>query len=610
MKKYRNIETQKHNNNNNIYIIFYYLTLALLIIGFCVSSVSAGELSISAKVDREEITIEDSVLLSLTVSGIQSPPQPKLPDLPDFTVHPQGTVSQVQFINGNLEASTIFTFALIPRKAGDFTIGPATVTKKGKTAQSEPIQIKVVKVAGQTGKKPDVFVEHSVIPKNPYRNQQVVYTFRFYSSLRVVDARLVEPDFEGFIFDKMGDEREYKKSIGGKDYRVVEIRKALFPTRAGQITIGETKLTAEVVVPTRGRSRSSPFFSDFFDVGGQRKTRHVRAEPIEMGVREVPLAGRPQDFSGLVGDVSLVTKIEKDQLAVGDSSTLNITISGNANLRNVDLPRMAGIQNFKTYDDRPVYTQKISGNQIIGIKTFKRALVPIQPGEYRIPPVSISYFDPESGNYSVAKDKWVTLAVRPSEDQEELSVVKSAVAPGAEVRILGQDILPPHNRIKLLKNQSLNPGNFLIWAFLFLPFGGFLVSFIIYSRLEADRKDTAGVRRRKAYPKAHEELKHCRMYVEREDTELYRVLSRVIREYLGDWFDLSGASLTPAEAERLLCEKGKNPETAGRIREILEKLEGFQFGVAYPSQEEREELYREVKGMIRDLRKKLIKLGG
>jgi len=615
MLKHRNTETQKHNKNNNIYRVFCCFALALFIAKFFVSSVYAGELAIIGKVDKTEITVEDSILLSITVSGVQSPPTPELPDLPDFTVQPGGTVSQVQFVNGKLSSDTIFNYALIPRRAGTFTIGPAIVEVRGKIARSEPIQVKVTPVAKKAGKRPDVFIEHSVSTKNPYKNQQIIYTFRYYSIYSTAQAKLEEPDFEGFIFEKLGDEREYNKKVGDNTYRVIEIRKALFPARTGAVTIGEAKLAAEVVVPSRRRRGSrDQFFRSFFDdsffgIGGQRQTKHLRTDPIDLEVRELPLAGRPKDFGGLVGNVGVVTKVEKQQLAVGDSSTIHVTISGNANLQNVELPPLAGVKDFKTYDDRPEFTQKIKGDQLYGVKTFKRALVPMKPGEFRIPPVSLSYFNPDSGQYEVAQDEWITLSIRPSEEAEEFSLVRSAVpAGGTQVKILGQDILPPHNRLRQLTHQHVSRGGILTGVLLFLPFFGFLVTLVVYNRIESDRKDTAGVRRRKAFGRSRAELKRLRADVQGENAELFRNLSRVIREYLGDRFDMPGAALTPVEAERLLREE---PDRAGkispRVREILEKLEGYRFGVDLPSREERQVLYREVRKLIGEMEKILKK---
>lgn len=614
MRKYKNIKTQNYFKFNNISTIFYFVTLTIFLAALLTSPVLAGELSITGKVDKNEITTEDSILLSITVSGVQSPPTPELPDLPDFTVQPGGTVSQVQYVNGKLTSDTIFNYALVPRRAGTFIIGAATVEVKGKIARSEPIQIKVTPAARKAGKRPDVFIEHSVSTKNPYKNQQIIYTFRYYSIFSTAQAKLEEPDFEGFIFEKLGSEREYNKKIGDNTYRVIEIRKALFPTRMGTVTIGEVKLAAEVVVPSRRRRGGrDPFFRSFFDdsffgIGGQRQAKHLRADPIELEVRELPLPGRPKDFGGLVGSVTVATKVEKKQLAVGDSSTIQVTISGNANLQNVELPPMAGVKDFKTYDDRPDYAQQIKGDQLFGMKTFKRALVPMKPGEFRIPPVSLSYFNPDSGQYEVAQDKWITLSIQPSEEAEEFSMVRSAVpSGGTQVKILGQDILPPHSRLRLLTHGHVSPRGFLTGIFLFLPFLGFLVTLVVYNRIESDRKDTAGVRRRKAFGRSSEELKRCRADVEGESTELFRNLSRVIREYLGDRFDLSGAALTPVEAERWLNEGARSGEISARVRKILEKLEGYQFGVALPSREERDVLYREVKKLIKEMEKMLRK---
>ena len=101
---------------------------------------------ITASVDRTEISLQDTLQLTITVNGSKSA-QPVLPSMPQFQVQGRGQSTQVHIINGSMSTSGTYTYELFPKQAGTFTIGPATVVIDRKPYQSEPFTIKVVQQA-------------------------------------------------------------------------------------------------------------------------------------------------------------------------------------------------------------------------------------------------------------------------------------------------------------------------------------------------------------------------------------------------------------------------------------------------------------------------------
>ena len=55
----------------------------------------AEEIRLSATVDKNQLTLEDTVELSLTVHGANNPSVPNLPPLPNFRVRSAGTQSSI-----------------------------------------------------------------------------------------------------------------------------------------------------------------------------------------------------------------------------------------------------------------------------------------------------------------------------------------------------------------------------------------------------------------------------------------------------------------------------------------------------------------------------------
>jgi hypothetical protein len=81
----------------------------------------AQALSVQAAVDKTEATVEDQIVLTVSVIGERSlPDQPELPPLPDFNVAQGGTSSRTQILNGRISSSVEFNYFLSPRSVGSF----------------------------------------------------------------------------------------------------------------------------------------------------------------------------------------------------------------------------------------------------------------------------------------------------------------------------------------------------------------------------------------------------------------------------------------------------------------------------------------------------------
>ena len=79
--------------------------LAALLGGFLFAQIAAGQ-GISATVDRAEATLEDRIVLTITIEGSQRA-RPELPELPDFDVLPGGQSTQMSIVNGRASSLLI-----------------------------------------------------------------------------------------------------------------------------------------------------------------------------------------------------------------------------------------------------------------------------------------------------------------------------------------------------------------------------------------------------------------------------------------------------------------------------------------------------------------------
>lgn len=578
--------------------------------GLCCVSAGFAQPVVSALVDRNQVTLEDQIRLEVTVRGTPDG-APVLPDLPDFRVVSAGNAQNMQIVNGQASRSITFNFILIPSKEGDFTIGPIEVSVGREPQTTRPIRVKVLGADEQPVSR-DYFLRATVSNTSPYEGEQVLYTWRFYRRVEVANARLVTLEFGDMVAEDLGEVREYEATENGVRYVVSEIRKALFPQRAGSVTIPASEMSCQVAAAAPRRRRRS-VFDDFFD-RREMVPKTLRTAPIELQVRALPAA--PAGFGGLVGDFRISSELSKRDLTVGESATLSLTVAGTGNAQMLSEPPLPELQGFKIYDDKPSSSLDRSGSALSGRKTYRKALVPLTAGEKVLPGMRLVFFDPDAGRYVTRSTNEIPVSVAPAAGEEELRLTEGALTPvgKAAVQILNDDILPIRTDLTAAQNRSLGGLTAVVLgAAAVAP--PLLFSLILGATRRRQRLATDGSFRRsqQALRKAKGEISAIS-----EDSEckydaavLAQRSSRCLREYIGDKLGAEGAALTLSEVSELLAESGTDVATARRVTDMLERFEAAQYASgAGPDQLgfDRDKITQSLGNVLRDLDEELKKV--
>jgi hypothetical protein len=582
------------------------LTGVLLVI----ATGSAYGLSLTAKVDKTDATLEDQIFLTLSVEGSQRSARPQLPDHPAFEVMSRGSTTRMQIINGTISSGVDYTYILIPRKAGTFEIGPATLSDGGNTVESNTITLTIA--AGEsrqaTAARQELFITAGVGNTNPYVNEQVIYTFKLLRSIRIANASLDSPSFQGFRVEPLGKEKEYETTINGKTYIVTEVRQALFPTREGTIEIEPAKLSCDVLIQSRRRSFFNDPFVDSFLGFSKSESKMLHSNPVTLEVQPLPLEGRTGLFSGLVGNFSLSTSLSKKQLEVGDTTTLTISIKGNGNIRDAAAPEMPSIPEFKIYDDKPVLSIQEGAELFGGTFTLKKALVPLQEGSLRVPELAFTYFDPGRGNYELCKSAPLTIEAAPPGNKEKLQLVEAlgTITSKEEVKIIGRDILPINTSRAALRPYRLDPWHWMYLAYFTLPILGYAATALIKRRRKRLEEDAGYARGRGALKRFKRNISPVKKQAQTGDgDEFYRATSRALKEFLGDKLNITGSALTPREIEHQLSALSMPSDKIGELLEVLNALESGQFARRQLGTVEREKVLRETITLVSWLDKRI-----
>lgn len=161
--------------------------------------------------------------------------------------------------------------------------------------------------------------------------------------------------------------------------------------------------------------------------GFQRGRRSVATVPIRPGTLEVttlPSAGRPDDFSGLIGAVTIEPELERTTIALGEGTGYTVTVRGHMLelLGALPPPEIPGLR-ARLVDDHELED---------GAHRYEYNLEPERVGSFAVSPPNLTFFEPETRSYRETRAATLTLEVLPGR-QRTLSIAGDRTAdPDAE----------------------------------------------------------------------------------------------------------------------------------------------------------------------------------
>jgi hypothetical protein len=547
-------------------------TLTISVIILLATAMAAEAASVRAVVDRNRALVGESISLQVTIEGGSG--EADVSGVTDFKTISRGSSSSFQMINGRTSRKLTLNYELIPLKTGNLRIPAIPVTVDGEVHYTAPIQIAVSREPPADSGRRDVYVTATVSEEKPWVGQQIIYTFRLFNAVQMADAKFQAPSFDGFNAEEIEDRKSYRKVVNGREFIVTEVAFILVPVKTGPITIEPAVLQAGLLSRSR---RARPFSGmDAFFGRTQVTTRILQTDPIEVTVRDLPARPPGSAFSGLVGTFDIAASLEKNDVRVGDSTTLAITISGKGNIMDAAAPTIPAPAEFKTYADNPeeAIHKDISGYS--GSKTFRTALVPVKAGTYPIDPIKLTYFDVPQGTYRTLSTGAQEINVAPSEKSATDIDVFRAASPNQppslkkRVEFTGRDILPIEEGLDALTPQRrLQPMWFVV--LLILPVLVFAFTRVV---LRITRKDDSPAR--VMADRARQALKTA-AEAGKSDAEFLSSLYRALVSAILGRQDTMGTSLTWSEARTRLVEIGWETEAAEAAARLLEEIESFNY---------------------------------
>ena len=554
------------------YISLFFFICFLFVL---VPSKGLGEdISVSLRLDREQATCADSIRMVVAISGTRdSGLEPIIHGLDDFRVERGGTSSKVEIINGRVNSGVEYIYFIEPKKRGTFEIGPAECKINGKVYRSNTETITVAKSAAYSNSHSlePVFLTASLSSGDAYVGDQVFYTLKLYHQIKVSDISLTLPEIEYLSFKQLGEPVEYNTSHRGQPYGVLEVRYVIIPSKTGTYHILPSRMhMLAYPSPRQSPGFFAPFFGDPMFSQGRRMA--MASESFDLRVTPLPEAGRPADFSGLVGDFKIESRLEPGKIKQGESATFTLSVSGRGNVNcipDLDLPEL---ENAKIYADEPVLDVTVDSKGVKGSKTMKWAIVPEKIGMYKIPSLSISFFDPKQKDYRTLRSLPAIINVFPGKNEtvagQKIGNNKEVVKGNARqaVKELGHDILPIHSGLYYFRQKNrIDVRGTILLPLLSAPAFVYAAIFCIIMLGNRTQHSMSAARSKRAAKKI---IRNCQ-----QDKITHNELILNIREYLNDRFNLSAGSLTYQEAAQILSSNGVTADTVQEMKDLIDNLE-------------------------------------
>ncbi|WP_246237503.1 BatD family protein [Caldichromatium japonicum] len=356
----------------------------------------------SVQVDRQRLARDEVLELILSAEGEVRAEPDFGPLKQDFELLGQTQSEVTKIINGRISHRNQWRLRLAPKRAGHLTIPPIQVGRE----QGPSIAIEVTErtLKGlpsiQTqGEPAPLFVTAEVETTQPYVQQPIEYRARVYYRQPPQRATLSEPEAEGALIQRLGEDRAYDETYRGQGYRVIERRYRMIPQRSGELRIRSPRLEAVVADPNQTALPDldrlfGQLVPDLSALAPPGRRVVERAEDLVLAVRPRPLGATGHWLPATSVQLNEEWTPQPSSLRLGEpiTRTLTLTAEGTtaAQLPDLELGAIPGLQ---VYPDRPQAEDLAQGSRPAAVKTFRFALVPTQPGTLTLPEIRVPWWD-------------------------------------------------------------------------------------------------------------------------------------------------------------------------------------------------------------------------
>ena len=510
--------------------------------------------------------------------------------------------SSFRSINGKMEQSVSYSYTYVVYAAseGEYTISSARVKVDGKEYSSEPQKVKAIKEntssseadkrpsAGVAGKPTladdDILLLVSLDRSKVYVGQPVVVTYKLLTRVNMAIESQKMPSFAGFWANRLntGSARWIREGYQGKLYDACPVAEyLLFPQQEGVLEIDPMELSVVAQIQVKNNYRHRDPFAEFLNPSTVHEIhRRVVSKTPTLDVRRLP-EGAPESFAGAVGEFKMTVAPLNDKIDANSAFTYSVKIEGEGNFSMIQTPHLRLPAVFEQYPAKSSESIQTTARGVSGYRQFEYPIIARAEGDYVIPALEFTYFNPTLAKYVTLTSPEFPVMVAPDNSSANGGpmVIGGGGVNKEDILVLGDDI-----RFIKLDDADLKPsgkvfmfsGIYFLIAALMLIICGLL--YVWLSRYLKQMRNQATLRGKRANRVALARFRLAEKYMkESNERGFYEEMLRGLWGYLSDKLNIPSSDLTKENMRERLIQRGVSAEDVGQYVGLISECECAQY---------------------------------
>ena len=536
------------------------------------SFVLSAQVNFEASVSKSKLALNERLRIDFVMN--QNGDNFSPPEFENFQIigGPNQSI-KTSYVNGERKFSKTYSYFLKPLKKGKLKINQASIEIDGEIYKSLQIEVLITDSVQQPSDSitqyyndDDIELRALISKGSPYLNEPITVVYKLYykAPINISDARETEtPNFKDFWsqiikIPQLNVKREIYK---GQNYNVVEWRKVvLYPQKVGELEISPLSLNLVLDVPTDKRD----FFGNvIYDQTSQMISTGMR----RIIVKDLPQLGKPDSFSGAVGNFEFDVILNKNSLRATESFQAELKVKGKGNLKLFDLPDILVPNSMELFEPEreELISTNLSGMSGSVSKFF--TIIPRFQGNFPIEEVEFSYFDPNTEKYKVVKSPRLTI------DVYDGPVIGNTITNNNSNIITSNDsfrFIKLKGNLREVNNDVFFQSQFF-YAIVTTPFI-LLLSFLLFTTYKRNKKESSSELIRIEERKINKMIDSAKKSIG-DKILFYDKIEKVIIKSLLVKFSIRMDSLNKEKIQQIGHEKGLSKDDVLLIIKIIENCE-------------------------------------
>lgn len=603
-----------------------------------IATATVAQVKFTATVSAAQIGKDEMLQLRLAVENAQTVEEINPPAFANFTVlsGPSQETGMTN-INGAVTRYVALSYILKPKRTGTLTIAAATAKADGKKLNSNTVTIKVTNAAtgNNSANNPlqglnpfddmpvqqapitdyilkkgenaadkinrNMFIKLQTDKTGCYVGEPLIATYKLYTRLKSESNVVKNPSFSGFsVIDMQQPDNisSARETVNGTEYNVYVIRKVqLYPLQAGSFELEPLQMENTVqfikeAYAAKAGDMMNDVLREFAEAaipaeGIETQKAILQSKPAVITIKPLPAENVPPAFNGAVGKFTVKGAVEQNTFSTDDAGRLAIMLEGEGNMQLITAPDVKwpeGIEAFEPVSNEEIIktTVPVSGRKLLTWNFTAAA-----SGEYTIPPVVFSYFNPATGKYKTDSTGPIKFTVTKGTGKKAAAVVIRAEKKSWLNRFFS-------NRIRVV---SLVAALIILGLLFWLKRDKRKEAKKMEQAANADVPEPAAV---VPVLPAKNYLENAAALLEADSVVFYTELNAALKEYLSDTLKMPAATLTKKIVADELHRKNVNNSTIVQLQNVMNDID-LQLYAPFAEREKMKDLYNTTVVLLQQL---------